>query len=982
MLKKRNLLFLSLLIMSVFLLSSCFSNPPATEGIIKGQVMVPEGTIQAKDLTGQALPDATVHIIDLETGAIIATATTDANGYYQISVDAGGPYLLEAVKDEVKVQQITPPVEVGIEYDLGTADCTTTAVALIVQAMLDAEDYPNNPADINLADIETEPNFDDVSSIVCDTTQDGGDPTVSALVQQAVEDFLYPPAPAPAPTTTPAPAPTYTVTFNKNGGDTEANPKTKTATHGGNVDALPATEPTKEGYTFASWNTQIDGNGTGFTAATAVIADITVYAQWTINTYTVIYNGNNNTGGTVPEDSSSPYEYGETVTVLNNAGNLVKTGYTFFGWNTQVDGNGINRTVGSIFDIGPSDVTLFAKWTANDYIITFNEDDAGATGDMAAQTIASGSSENLTPCAFTKTGWTFAGWATTSGGTVSYADEASYTMGTSNVTLYAQWTIWMGSVHNITKGIYYTTIQAALTAAVSDDIIEVADGTYNESIIFPDGEMITLRSVNDSSSTTITGDDGSATVTCSNSPNGTTLEGFKIMHNSGETGSGIDISAGYLTINSSTISGNSATEYGGGIYNGGTLTITDSTISDNSANHSGGGIYNYGTLTITDSTISGNSAAAGSGIYNISATLTITGSTISDNTADNYGGGIYNYDSTLTITGSMISDNTADIYGGGIYNYGTLTITGSTISDNTADNYGGGIYNYGTLTITGSTISGNSAAAGSGIYNIYATLTITGSTISDNTADNYGGGIYNYDSTLTITGSTISGNSATTEGGGISISSGTITIGGLGVENTICGNTTGGIATVVNQVNPNSYPDNYISVSCTVAIGDSYGGGIVAYVDGTGQHGLIAATEDQSAGIAWITGGSTQTTWVNGVDNSGTSTDYGTGQANTVAMKNQTGYSGGAAQVCDGYTNTETGTGIYFDWFLPSKDELNLMYTNLYLEGFGGFTTGNHWNSSESKSGAHYAWYQIFFNGGQGTNGKYSTYRVRPVRYF
>ena len=780
MLKKRNLLFLSLLIMSVFLLSSCFSNPPATEGIIKGQVMVPEGTIQAKDLTGQALPDATVHIIDLETGAIIATATTDANGYYQISVDAGGPYLLEAVKDEVKVQQITPPVEVGIEYDLGTADCTTTAVALIVQAMLDAEDYPNNPADINLADIETEPNFDDVSSIVCDTTQDGGDPTVSALVQQAVEDFLYPPAPAPAPTTTPAPAPTYTVTFNKNGGDTEANPKTKTATHGGNVDALPATEPTKEGYTFASWNTQIDGNGTGFTAATAVIADITVYAQWTINTYTVIYNGNNNTGGTVPEDSSSPYEYGETVTVLNNAGNLVKTGYTFFGWNTQVDGNGINRTVGSIFDIGPSDVTLFAKWTANDYIITFNEDDAGATGDMAAQTIASGSSENLTPCAFTKTGWTFAGWATTSGGTVSYADEASYTMGTSNVTLYAQWTIWMGSVHNITKGIYYTTIQAALTAAVSDDIIEVADGTYNESIIFPDGEMITLRSVNDSSSTTITGDDGSATVTYSNSPNGTTLEGFKIMHNSGETGSGIDISAGYLTINSSTISGNSAT----------------------------------------------------------------------------------------------------------------------------------------------------------------------------------------------------------TEGGGISISSGTITIGGLGVENTICGNTTGGIATVVNQVNPNSYPDNYISVSCTVAIGDSYGGGIVAYVDGTGQHGLIAATEDQSAGIAWITGGSTQTTWVNGVDNSGTSTDYGTGQANTVAMKNQTGYSGGAAQVCDGYTNTETGTGIYFDWFLPSKDELNLMYTNLYLEGFGGFTTGNHWNSSESKSGAHYAWYQIFFNGGQGTNGKYSTYRVRPVRYF
>ncbi|GAJ04006.1 unnamed protein product, partial [marine sediment metagenome] len=200
MLKKKNLIFLSLLILGLLLLTSCFIEPPATEGILKGQVIVPEGYTQTKDLTGQALPGATVNIIDLFTGEIIATTTTDANGYYQVFVPPGGPYLLQAIKDGVKLQQITPQVEVGVEYELGITDCSTTAVALIVQAMLDAEDYPNDPVDINLADIEADPNFNDVMSIVCSIIGAGGDPTESSIVHQAVEDFLYPPTPTPIPT--------------------------------------------------------------------------------------------------------------------------------------------------------------------------------------------------------------------------------------------------------------------------------------------------------------------------------------------------------------------------------------------------------------------------------------------------------------------------------------------------------------------------------------------------------------------------------------------------------------------------------------------------------------------------------------------------------------------------------------------------------------------------------------------------------------
>ena len=73
----------------------------------------------------------------------------------------------------------------------------------------------------------------------------------------------------------------YTVTFDKNGGTTEASPRTKTVTPPAtNVGALPA-PPMRTNYTFAGWNTRADGGGSAFTASTAVTANITVYAKWT-----------------------------------------------------------------------------------------------------------------------------------------------------------------------------------------------------------------------------------------------------------------------------------------------------------------------------------------------------------------------------------------------------------------------------------------------------------------------------------------------------------------------------------------------------------------------------------------------------------------------------------------------------------------------------------------------------------------------------
>ena len=74
-------------------------------------------------------------------------------------------------------------------------------------------------------------------------------------------------------------------------------------------------------------------------------------------TYTITYDGNGATGGTVPTDSGD-YPEGAPVTVLGNTGDLVRTGHSFQGWNTKVDGTGDTYTAGQTFTMGTANVTL------------------------------------------------------------------------------------------------------------------------------------------------------------------------------------------------------------------------------------------------------------------------------------------------------------------------------------------------------------------------------------------------------------------------------------------------------------------------------------------------------------------------------------------------------------------------------------------------------------------------------------------------
>ena len=202
---------------------------------------------------------------------------------------------------------------------------------------------------------------------------------------------------------------------------------------------------TKTGYTFSGWNTEADGSGASYAPGdtfTLGSAKVTMYAQWTvIPTYTVTYNGYGNTGGRAPVDSS-PYVSGAMVTI-RGAGTLTKTGYKFVGWDTTPNGNGANYSPGGAFTMGSANVTLYAQWTPlPTYTVTYiGNGNTGGTApiDSKSPYISYPTVNMLGAGSLTKPGYTFAGW-NTSADSSSTIGVNSFSMGSSNVTLYAIWT--------------------------------------------------------------------------------------------------------------------------------------------------------------------------------------------------------------------------------------------------------------------------------------------------------------------------------------------------------------------------------------------------------------------------------------------------------------------------------------------------------------------------------------------------------------
>ena len=189
----------------------------------------------------------------------------------------------------------------------------------------------------------------------------------------------------------------YTVTFQSEGGSEVASQIRA------NTPADQPADPTKEGYTFIGWYK----GESEWNFETPVTADLTLTAKWQINRYTITFD---TAGGS--EVPSITQDYGTAITPPAAP---TRTGYTFAGWDRE-----------SPTTMPAENITLTARWTVNQYTITFKPENGGQD-IVIKQDYGTAITAPANP---TKTGYTFAGWDKT----------IPTTMPAGDMTITARWT--------------------------------------------------------------------------------------------------------------------------------------------------------------------------------------------------------------------------------------------------------------------------------------------------------------------------------------------------------------------------------------------------------------------------------------------------------------------------------------------------------------------------------------------------------------
>lgn len=194
------------------------------------------------------------------------------------------------------------------------------------------------------------------------------------------------------------------------------------------------------GYRFDGWYTAPNG-GNKYDFNTPLTNNVTVYAHWIGNGYTVRFTGNGATGGNTP-DQAFQYNIGQNL----HRNGFVRDGYTFTGWkradNQQAYGDG--QWVTNLTTQPNGIVTMVAQWSANEAHIRYNPNPPAGktTGGQGTPNWDghTGDTPTIGQNGWTIDGYTFAGWATSPDGSgARYAPGARWTAN-GTLTLYAQWT--------------------------------------------------------------------------------------------------------------------------------------------------------------------------------------------------------------------------------------------------------------------------------------------------------------------------------------------------------------------------------------------------------------------------------------------------------------------------------------------------------------------------------------------------------------
>jgi len=474
------------------------------------------------------------------------------------------------------------------------------------------------------------------------------------------------------------PLPAYTVDFDSDGGSTA--PAQQTVYQNDKV-----TEPsamTKTGYTFEGWYKENTFTNQWDFQINVVSGNITLYAKWKpLDIFTVIFYAN---GGNPVPTQQTIMENGK-VTAPSV---MTKTGYTFEGWYREAT---LSDKWDFATDTVTANTTLYARWNGNPYIITYDAN--GGSGSMTVSNLIYGTPQKLNENTFTRVGYIFMGWATSSTGDVIYTDqqEVNDLGSTAGITvpLYAVWKeaveivpgtsvanklTWLQS-NSASNTIYIievnsnedlspqtlsysnkTNITIRLTGIDTIRVINLSSNgsmfTVKSGVILVLDSNITLKGRSGNNAPLVYVDSGSNLIM----KNGTNIIDNTV--NNSEAG-GVRVNGGTFIMDGGIISGGGGVSLGAGgqgvaVWNAdGKFIMNDGTISGNS-----GGVYvNRGTFTMNGGTISGNRATFdGGGVYiENNATFAMDGGTIKGNSAGRNGGGVYIVLSVFTKTGgSMI----------------------------------------------------------------------------------------------------------------------------------------------------------------------------------------------------------------------------------------------------------------------------------------------------------------------------------------